>query len=116
MAEHRGVEDVRKPVVIEIAEVRTHTRNRLTRLVISNAGSHRLIGKCPIAIVMQQQIGVGIVRHEDVSKSVAIIIRERYTHPLADILPDVRRSRHVGESPVAIVAIQDVRRALKIIR
>src|ERR1700728_3883506 len=108
---HRGLKYIRSPVVVDIAEINPHTCNGPAVFVIGYAGRERDIGKCSIAIIVQQEVRKGIVGNKDVGETIAIIVGKCEAHALTRILGNTRLLGYIRERTVTIIPIQKIRRA-----
>ena len=55
------------------------------------------------AQILEEEVGNGIVGHEDIGQAIAVEIAERHAHALADSGRDAGRTRHIGERAVVVV-------------
>src|ERR1700679_2920293 len=100
--------EVRPPIVIYIAEIRSHARERRPMRAIGHASLHADLFESLPANIMEEEIAGGIVGHKNVEEAVAVKVGERDTHSLPHMLGDAGRFRNVGECPVAIIAIEGI--------
>ena len=103
----QGREDkIRKPVVIEIAEVHAHGRNRLAVVRQRHARRQRDLRERAVAVVAEEKIRLRVVGDEDVREAVAVVIRNRETHAFADRFRNARFHGDVFEGAVALVPVE----------
>src|ERR1700685_4594480 len=79
---HRWEEDIGHAIIIDIAEISPHTSNSLAVFVVGYTGQECDICKCPIAIVVQQEVWNGVIGKEDVGEPIRIIVSKRGPHAL----------------------------------
>src|SRR5580692_9151046 len=56
LAKHRGLEDIGLAVVIDVAKVCPHARNRVSKSVIGNACEHSNFSESSVSVVVQQVV------------------------------------------------------------
>ena len=103
-------------VVVEVAEVRPHAGERFALLGEADAGHQSDLLEGAVAVVAEEERLNRIVGHVHVDESVSVVVRKRDAQPLARGRRDGRLRRHVGERAVAVVAIQDIRNRIEVVR
>src|SRR5206468_3052389 len=69
---HAGDDQVGQPVVIEIAEVRTHPGDRLAVIAQCHAGFESAFLECAVAAVVKQKAAHGIVGDEYIGEAIPV--------------------------------------------
>src|SRR5579875_2514537 len=105
-----GDQNIHQTIVVVITHCHAHGA---LRIAVSVHGKSRFIAglpKCPIAIVNVKEIRTRIVDLVDVLKTVVVKVSEHNPKTPAEILLRAEKSRsfrHIGESPIAIIVIED---------
>ena len=95
VVDHPGDDQIRQPVVVEVAEVHAHAGDRLAVVAQGDTGFEADLLKRSVAFIMKQEIAHRIVGDEDIGEAVAIHVREGDAHAFADMAADARtRSTH----------------------
>ncbi len=108
--------DVGQSVVIVVAEVRAHSRERLSILGQRNA---RLVGNLrerAVAVIVKQKLLHAVVRHEYVGKSIAVIIVEGHPERPSLFGRDARTPAYIFKRPVPAITVQHIRYSGKLTR
>ncbi len=75
--EHRSFENIRLSVVVNVAEICAHAGDGVAECVIGNPGEQRDIGESSVPVVVKKIVFKGVVRHEDVGKSIVVVVGKR---------------------------------------
>ncbi len=67
-------------VVIEVAPVRSHARDRVSIIAQRHAGLQTDLPKRAVALVVKEKAAHGVIRDEDVGEAVAVHIGESHPH------------------------------------
>jgi hypothetical protein len=110
LAGQRDHRDVRPPIVVVVAENRSHAGDGLPIVGERHArGESRFLEPLRLDVV-EEKIRQFIVGHERIGKAVAVVVVERHTHAAADEFGDAGAFADVFERAVAAVAVQRVGR------
>ena len=74
---------IRQPIVVQIAEVSTHTCKGGPFVVVGHARLKTYLFKSLSTEVMKQEIRAVVVGHKDVEKAVAVVIGKDDSHSLS---------------------------------
>src|SRR6266568_1959693 len=107
--------NIRAAVVVVIAEVGPHPGKRFAVLIVGNACGQADFGERAISVVVVQEAWNRIVGDKNVRKTVVVIIGKSYAQPLAFRVCDASLSGNVGKCSVAIIVVEDVLDALKVV-
>ena len=77
LTEHRRFKNIRPSIVVDIREIRAHAGDGCAECVVCDPGQQRDIGEGSISIVVKKIILEGIVRDEDIGKSIVVIVGKR---------------------------------------
>src|SRR5208337_1589945 len=75
---------------------------------ISNASLYADLLKPIASDVVEEKVGRGVVGHERIEETIAVVVGKRDAHALAEVISNAGFFRHVSKSPIAIVAIERV--------
>jgi hypothetical protein len=79
---------------------------RAAIVIERHPGPHGGFREMPVSVVMEQEVGHGVVGHQNIRPPVAIVVGESRTHPLTHMLPYARCGRHIRERAVPVIVIQ----------
>ncbi len=116
LVRQRRVEDVGLAVVVEVARIGAHARERPARLRVGDARREAHLLEGAVAAVPEEVVGLGVVRHEHVGVAVLVEVGDSQPHALADQRADPRGLGDVREGAVALVAVERVRQPLVVVR
>src|SRR5579863_10533499 len=74
---------VRAPVVIVVAKIRAHARDRLAIFPEGNSGREALLFERPVPAVVKKKIGHVVIGDENVGVAILIVIGEGQAHASA---------------------------------
>src|SRR5215471_183709 len=103
-------------VPVNVPEVATHSGLGPPAHPVSDLREKRVFGKRPVAIVYIQIISNGVVGYEYVNAPVVIEVRAHDAESLAVGGLQSSLPGYVGEGAVAVIVVQYVRNALKVVR
>ena len=103
--------DVGQPVVVVIAEVRPHARDRIAVRGKAHASQQPRFLEGSVAMIAEEEVSLGVIGDERVDPAVKIVVCERDAHALANVLADSRRFRDILERSIAAVPIEGVRQS-----
>jgi hypothetical protein len=107
-----GDEDVQQAIAVDIVHVRSHACQRLPVDSHRHAGPQADLFEDTVPFVVKQEIRRRIVGDVDVFPTVGIVIAEDDAQPFAFRAVDPRCARDIGKRAVAVVAKENVRRAV----
>src|SRR5262245_51672955 len=112
-----------QPGAVVITDVHSHAAVGNAVFIASNALEHADFFELEVAAIDVQEIVHRVVGDVDVGPAVAVEIGDDDAQPLARVfaslgahLPQVGLLAHVGESAVAVIAVDDVRQAFELTR
>ena len=85
-----GEEEILTAVVIVVPEVRPHGRQGLAILVVSDTHGKPHLPKLAVALVVKQEVRLGVVAHENVQTTVAVVICKCDSHAFPGVSGDSR--------------------------
>src|SRR5438045_235976 len=94
-------------VIVIILKNYTHPGEPPAILREPSTGLEGAFTEGAVTIVVKQELLHAVVRHEYVSKAIAIVIGECYSQPAALLAGDARFLAHVLESSIALVVIEN---------
>ena len=103
-------------VVVVVGEVHAHPGEGLAVFVEPHAREQADLREGAVPIVVVQKALHRVIGHIDVDEAVAVVVAERHAEALAWRRRDAGLRRDVGERAVAVVAVQEVRRGIEIVR
>ena len=98
----------RPAVAVAIFGVDAHARLGLTSLVERGPGGFGGVLECTVPLVEEEKVGVHVVGDVEVDPAVAIEVGGDDPKSVAVGTADARLLGHVGESPVAVVAVEEM--------
>src|SRR5438270_10309625 len=98
-----GNDDVGMAIIVEVAEVDTHSGKGLAVLVVTHACQEAHLAERTVAVVVVQEALHGIIGYENICKAIPVIIGKGHTEPLAIRIGDTGFRGNVGERAVPIV-------------
>ena len=101
-------EDVFVTVIVDVTGVDAHVRLRRPALAHGAAGRERRLAKDAVPLVQPQEVGLTVVRHEQVYPAVPVEVRGDHPQRVADARAQATRCRDVDEGAVAAVAQETV--------
>src|ERR1019366_3492302 len=102
-----GGQKAKPTLVIEVADGHSHVRLRLPVSVYGHSALQRGLLERAVSLVQEQEIRVGVVRHEEVNLAVVIEIVEYGRETVRESsLAEAGPIRDIREGTVAVVAIQ----------
>ena len=97
-------------IAVHVGVSDTHSRLHLAGVVGGAAALKRLVVEATVVSADPEEVHGGVVGDEDVEPTVAREVADRDAKPVAQRLVDAEFRRDVRESPVAVVAVESVRR------
>src|SRR5580704_2816395 len=95
--------DIRMPIVIDVAPIRSHPGDGDTVIAKRDSGFEADFAKRAAALIAEKEVAHGIVGDEDVGESVAIHVRKGHAHALADVSTDSGLQGNVSEGSIVVV-------------
>ena len=109
-----GFEDVEPAVAVVVRYRNAHARLLVAAIAVSAIRHHRDIGKRAVVVVLKQNAWLGIHGNIDIRPAIVIeVIGDRSDGVARPGLQNAGLLRDVGEGPIAIVVIQNIRVARK---
>ena len=94
----RGDYQIFPAVVVEIAEIDAHGRERLAVVVEADAGRSATSRKLSVAFVVEEEVRHGVVGDEDVHPAVVVVIGDGDAHALARVCAAIPEATDTSEN------------------
>src|SRR5439155_1227655 len=111
LAGQGGNDEVGQAIVVKVAEVNPHARNRFPVVRQARAGGQSGLLESSVTAIAKEEIGYAVVRDEDVRKTVSVVIREGGAHAFPDEPPDAGLGGDVFKRSISAIVIERVRQS-----
>src|ERR1700691_2200407 len=108
-----GDKKVGKAIVVIILKNDAHARGHSAALRKRRTRIQTPFGKRSVPVVMKKKLIRGVISDKNVRESVTVIVRERYSQPMALLRGDAGSDAHILERAVSPIVIKDVRNGRK---
>lgn len=98
-----------RPFAVEVAQFGSHAPCASPLSLKAMPASRPISSKPPPAVVEEQEIAAHVIGHDDVGIPVIVDIAADGPHAGPSMGGDAGLPAHIGERPVAVVAVQYVR-------
>ncbi len=105
-------EQIEPAVAVVVAEIRSHTSSRFAITGDRHASQEGDLPELPVAFVVKQEVGHGIVGHEHIGPPIIVVVANGNTEPVSAVLRDASLGTHVGKAALSVIAIEHARQAL----
>src|SRR5260370_35973871 len=99
-------DEVQSPLSRGVGGVRSHAGFELSIGADGDSGQISRFAKSPIAIVVKEEVGHVVVGDENVLPAVVVVVERHHSETVPALYSDSGGLVDVGDSAVAIVAIQ----------
>ena len=103
-----GDEDVQQPIVVVVGEIDAHAALGDAVVGISGSGKQADLGKGPVPLVLEHEVGHLIVGHVEVQVPVVVVVGPHHPESVGGLhTPHSGLLGHILEDALAVVAVED---------